>query len=336
MPPHPAPVIDSDAFEQLAEPYRKELQLHCYRMLGSLHEAEDHVQEAFLRAWRSFDSFEGRGPFRAWLYSIATNVCLNALASRARARRLLPEMLDTSPNRTPYGEPDHDIEWLDPYPDSKLEGIADVMQGPEARYEMRESIELAFVAAIQLLPASQRAILLLRDVLGWSASDAAKLLDTSVTAINSRLQRARATLEKQFPAGRPAIQSALDDEQRLLLDRYVKAWEVSDLEGFVALLKEDAIYTMPPWREWFRGRDNIRSFFEMAWRTGDYGNFRLTTTSGNGRPAFAVYSRSRAGGDWHAHSIQLLTVTHGAIASLTGFKKPDLFGSFGLPVILSA
>lgn len=339
--PHGATVLDSpagndrDAFRRLAEPYRRELQLHCYRMLGSVQDAEDLVQETFLRAWRGLDGFEGRSTFRSWLYRIATNACLNALASRASARRVMPETLAPLPNQPREGGPATEIAWLEPYPDSAIEGIADPTPGPEARYEMHEAVRLAFIAAIQHLPPQQRAVLLLRDVLGWTASDAAKLLDTSLASVNSRLQRARGTLEKQFPTGRPTFHPLPDDEQRVLLQRYVHAWEVADLDGFVALLKEDAVYSMPPWRQWYQGRGAIRAFFESAWRSSLYGSFRLVATAANAQPAFALYSSKPGASARLPHSIQLLTLQDGAITTLTGFKDPKLFLAFGLPASLS-
>jgi RNA polymerase sigma-70 factor (ECF subfamily) len=278
---------DRDAFEHLAEPYRRELQLHCYRMLGSLHDAEDLVQETFLRAWQGLDRFEGRASFRGWLYRIATNACLNALASRASARRVLPETQGPPSDQMPEGRPATEIAWLEPYPDAALEGLADAVPGPEARYEMHEAVQLAFVAAIQHLQPRQRAVLLLHDVLGWSATETARLLDASVASVNSTLQRARATLEKQFPAGRPSAPPAPDDRQRELLERYVRAWESADLDSFVALLREDAVLSMPPWRQWYHGRAAIRAFFAWAWRTACDGPFRLVPTAANRQPAFA-------------------------------------------------
>jgi RNA polymerase sigma-70 factor (ECF subfamily) len=234
---------DQDTFQQLAEPFRRELQLHCYRMLGSFQEAEDLVQETFLRAWRARDRFEGRMSFRNWLYRIATNACLNALAKRPN--RSLPELHGQPSDRPPEGLPASDIAWLEPYPDAAIEGIRDTAPGPEARYELREAVQLAFVAAIQQLPPRQRAVLLLRDVLGWSASDTARLLDTSVVAVNGAVRRARATLETRLPTGRPDRLPS-DAAQRTLLERYVRAWEEPDLSRFVTLLKEDAMLRMPP------------------------------------------------------------------------------------------
>ena len=193
-------------FARLAEPFRRELKLHCYRMLGSVHEAEDAVQDAYLRAWRSFDSFDGRGSFRAWLYRIATNACLDALASRKNMRRLLPDQQAPAAAavQMPEGAPPTEVAWLEPYPDSNLEGIADDAPNPEARYTSREAVQLAFVAVIQQLPPRQRAALLLCDVMGWSAGEAAHLLGGSIASINSALQRARETLAKRYPEGRPA------------------------------------------------------------------------------------------------------------------------------------
>ena len=231
------------AFEQLAEPLRRELKLHCYRMLGSLHEAEDAVQETYLRAWRSSGSFDGRGLFRAWLYRIATNACLDALAGRKHAQRLLPDQRAPATAEMPDGTPAADVAWLEPYPDSDLDGIADDAPNPEARYTSRQAVQLAFVAAIQQLPPRQRAVLLLCDVLGWSAAEAAELLSGSAASVNSALQRARETLAKRYPDGRPPAALPPSRAQQELLDRYLQAWERGDLDGFVSLLKEDATYS---------------------------------------------------------------------------------------------
>jgi RNA polymerase sigma-70 factor, ECF subfamily len=323
------------AFERLAEPLRREIKLHCYRMLGSLHDAEDLVQETFLRAWRSFGNFDGEN-FRAWLYRIATNACLNALESRKLAARLLPDQQFPATTEMPNGRPAADVVWLEPYPDSNLEGIADDAPTPEARYSSREAVKLAFVATIQGLPPRQRAVLLLCDVLGWASHEAATLLGGSTASINSALQRARDTLAKRYPDGRPQVATKPDPAQQKLLGRYMKAWEGLDLENFVALLKEDAMYTMPPLPQWYFGREAIRSFFAFAFKT--YVGFRLLPTAANGEPAFAAYSRKGANQPWTAHSIHVLTLAHGRISRLTLFYKPDgprLFDAFGLPLELA-
>lgn len=336
-PPHQAqPSNRSDRkFERLAEPFRRELKLHCYRMLGSLHEAEDLVQETYLRAWSSFETFEGRGSFRAWLYQIATNACLNALASRKSAQRWLPDQRAPATAEMPNGTPASDVAWLEPYPSSNLEGAVDDAPNPEARFALREAVQLAFVAAIQQLPPRQRAVLLLCDVLGWAAAEAATLLGGSIPSVNSALQRARETLAKRYPNGRPVVASQPNRAQKELLGRYLRAWEELDLDSFVALLKEDAMYTMPPLPQWYAGRRAIRTFFEWAWK--NYDGYRLVPTAANGQPAFAAYSRLHASAAWGAHSIQVLSIEHDVIAALTLFVKPEsprLFHAFGLPLIL--
>ena len=332
----------SQAFEGLAEPFRRELKLHCYRMLGSLHEAEDAVQETYMRAWRKFDSFEfdsfdRRGSFRAWLYRIATNACLNALASRKQVWRLLPDQQApaTVPVEMPNGAPPTDVEWLEPYPNSNLEGLADDAPNPEARYTSREAVQLAFVAAIQQLPPRQRAAILLCDVLGWAAAEATTLLGGSTASINSALQRARETLAKRYPDGRPPVALRPNPAQQKLFDHYLQAWEGHDLDGFAALLKEDATYTMPPWLQWYAGREAIRSFFRMAWKTCS--GLRLVPTAANGQPAFAVYARTGADAPWAAHSIHVLALEDDMISTLTLFVPPTgprLFHAFGLPLSL--
>ena len=325
----------SQAFERLAEPFRREIKVHCYRMLGSLHEAEDAVQETYLRAWRSFDSFV-EGSFRAWLYRIATNVCLNAIESRKLVQRLLPDQLAPAAAaiQMPDGPPPTEVAWLEPYPDSHLEGIADDAPNPEARYASREAVQLAFVAAIQMLPPRQRATLLLCDVLGWASAEAATLLGGSTASINSALQRARETMARRYPDGRPQAAPRPDPAQQKLLGRYLAAWEGHDLEGFVALLKEDATFTMPPWLLWFTGCEAIGSFFAMAWKT--CGGLRLLPTAANGQPAFAVYERSNDG-RFAAHSIHVLAVEQDTISALTAFVPPtgsQLFHGFGFPLII--
>ena len=321
---------DRRAFETLAEPFRREIKVHCYRMLGSIHDAEDLVQETLLRAWRGLAEFEGRASLRSWLYRIATNACLNLLASRKSAQRMLPQALGP-PSSTPPKAAE-DVPWLEPYPDTALAGLPPTPLGPEARYEMREAVELAFVAAIQHLPPRQRAVLLLRDVLGSSAAEAAQLLDMSTASINSALQRARATLGAR--AGSPRARVPDDDAQRAVLGRYVETWEAADGDGLIALLKADAILTMPPFREWFAGREEIRRFLAYAWTTRGYAGFRLVPTGANGQPAFALYSRTHDSAEFRAHSLQVLTLRDGEIEVLTNFRTAHLFDAFGLPAIL--
>jgi RNA polymerase sigma-70 factor, ECF subfamily len=329
----PAWNVDQEAFQQLAEPYRRQLQVHCYRMLGSLHEAEDLVQETFLRAWRARERFEGRTSFRNWLYRIATNACLNALAARptTTARRVLPETYGPPTDRLPEGKPATEVAWLEPYPDAALDDVADASPGPDRRYEMRESVQLAFVAAIQQLPPRQRAVLLLRDVLGWSAAETAQLLDASVASVNSALQRARATLETRFPAGEPSRTPSTDQRQRDLLERYVRAWEASDMDGFVALLREDAVLSMPPWPHWYLGRDAIRTFYAWAWQSRGEGGFRIVPTAANRQPAFVHYFRDLHGSAFVAHGIHVLTLQDDAIAAITVFRDAAVLSAFGLP-----
>ncbi|HEV8193868.1 MAG TPA: sigma-70 family RNA polymerase sigma factor [Ktedonobacterales bacterium] len=331
---------DREAFQGLFEPYRREIQLHSYRMLGSLQDAEDLVQETFLLAWRGLKGFEGRSSLRSWLYRIATNACLKAIAKRSSVRRILPEMQGLPfVDQVPEGPPATEIAWLDPYPDSALEGIPDTTLGPDARYEMHESVQLAFVAAIQLLPPRQRAVLLLRDVLGWSAAETAGLLDTSVASANSALQRARTTLGKQFPTGQPATLPPPDEQQRTLLDRYVRTWEETDLDGFVALLRDDAVLSMPPWPNWYRGPEAIRAFFKWAWRPETCGaprTFRLVPAPANRQPTFAVYRRDPQTQEWGAHAVVLLTLQDNEITSLISFRDAHLFAAFHLPTVLPA
>jgi RNA polymerase sigma-70 factor, ECF subfamily len=297
-------------------------------MLGSLHDAEDIFQETFLRAWRARDRYHERDALRGWLYRIATNACLNALSSRRLARRVLPESHGPASDGVPEGGPAREIAWLEPYPDRYLEGIADAEPGPEARYDARESVQIAFVAAIQYLPPRQRAVLLLHDVLGWSASETARLLDTSDTAVNSALQRARATLSSRFPAGRPSAPPPPDDRQRRLVARYVRAWEDADVDGFASLLRDDVVLNMPPWREWYCGRAPVASFFSWAWRAA---GSLLVPTAANRQPAFAQYVADESA--QRAHAIWLLTTEGDAVAALTGFIDPGVFADFGLPTV---
>ncbi len=328
-------LVNRDTFARLAEANRQALKLYCYRMLGSLQDAEDMVQDTFVSAWNALDEFEGRASFKNWLYHIATNACLNALASRSRRRRLMPDQLGGPSTGMPQGAPATEIPWLQPYPDFELEGIVDSQAGPETRYELRESVRLAFMAAIQQLPPRQRAILILTDVMDWSAAEVATLLGGSVASINSVLQRARATMRSRYNEDERQARSAKDPDPQRLLNRYVQAWESTDLNGFVSLLKEEATYSMPPWRQWYAGRDSIRNFFGTAWNL--YRGFRMVPIAANTQPAFALYTLASEPRVWNAHSLQVLSIRDERVTQLTLFMKPlgsDLFPAFRLPLIL--
>jgi len=313
-------IADRQAFEELAGAHRRELQVHCYRMLGSVLEAEDLVQDTLLRAWRARSTFQEQASPRTWLYRIATNACLTALARRPR--RVLPEDADA---------PVHEIAWLEPYPDRLLDGVADTAPGPEALYDQREASELAFVAALQHLPPRQRAVLLMRDVIGMSLAEVAEHLDTSREAISSAHQRARATLHQRMQQPTPR---SLTAAQRLTLERYVEAWESGDLDAFVGLLTEDVVLSMPPMPEWFAGQAAVRGFFAWAWGPAGPGPFRLVGTSANAQPAFGLYGQAPDGDGYTPQAIQVLTLERDRIARLHGFVRPDLFGVFGLPAKL--
>ena len=326
------PILDRLAFEQFTATHRRELKLHCYRMMGSLHEADDLVQDTLLRAWRARSEFDGRGSVRGWLYTIATNSCLNALKARSRADRILQQPGQPPSHGRATGGPVAEVTWLEPYPDAELPDLVDSDPGPEARYETREAVQLAFVAAIQVLPPRQRASLLLSDVLGWSAVETAHLLGGSTASINSALQRARATLAARYPQGRPMRRSQPNPEEGLLLERYMQAWQAANLDGFIELLRKDATYHMPPWREWYQGRQAIRGFFDTVW--GNFGGFRTVAIGANAQPAVAVYARGHHDPTWRAHSLHVIEPAYDGIASLTvyvGPLGPKLFPAFGLP-----
>ena len=327
--------VNREAFDRLIEPFRREIKAHCYRMLGSANDAEDLVQETFVRAWRGLDRLEDRGAIRPWLYRIATNACLTALTRRTESHRFLPDSQGPPADSMPDGRPYTEAAWLEPYPDLELEGIPDGAAGPAARYELDESVRLAFIAAIHQLPPRQRATLLLCDVLGWSSQEVTLLLGGSITSINSALQRARFTLGKGYAEDKPNTSILRTENERALLERYVQAWEQSDLDGFVSLLSKDAIYRMPPWPQWYRGRDPIRAFFQTAWKS--YGSFHLIPTRANRQPAFAIYTCGKSEDTWRAHSIQVLELNRDSIASLTKFVPPlgpKMFASFGLSTAL--
>jgi RNA polymerase sigma-70 factor (ECF subfamily) len=309
---------DEDAFRRLAEPHRREIELHCYRMLGSLHDAEDATQETFLRAWRHLPGFEGRSSFRAWLYRIATNCCLTSIAHRPP--RLLPQQ-DMDPlDGTAAPVPADESVWLGPYPDALL----DLASDPSARYEQREAVGLAFVAALQLLPGRQRAALILRDVLAMSAKETADILETSVASANSALQRARTSIRSRLP-GEPAAKPGPELDE--LLDRYVRAWEAKDIAALIALLRHDAIMSMPPYGGWVSGRDAIGAFLADVVMKGR-GATRLERAGANGQPAFITYEMARGEDEWRTLGIMVLTVRGTEIAEITAYPDPSLVASF--------
>ncbi len=322
-------------FGKFAEQHRHELRVHCYRMLGSFQDAEDMVQETFLRAWQKLNMYEGRGSFRAWLYKIATNACLDALDRRPK--RTLPAMHQEASDPTELPEaPVTEPIWLEPIPDDV---IGEIDSGPEARCTARESITLAFLAALQLLPPRQRAILILRDVLDWQASQVAESLELTLSAVNSALHRARSTLAKNYRENeyRSSRQAQSDAAMRALLDRYVSAWENADLEGLVALLKEDAVFTMPPSPSWYRGKEAIRTFIANVALAGDArGRYRFVQTRANGQPAFGWYQRDDASGEFRGFAIQVLTFGADLISDVATFMIPDLLPRFGLTMELSS
>ncbi|HEV8555597.1 MAG TPA: sigma-70 family RNA polymerase sigma factor [Actinophytocola sp.] len=309
---------DQDAFQRLAQPHRRELLVHCYRMLGSLDDAEDAAQETLLKAWRHLARFEGRATLRAWLYRIATNVCLDALDHRAR--RVLPAALagPADPALPPAAD-EPDLPWLQPIPDALLEiPDPDPTADPAAAVLRREHIELAFITAIQHLTPRQRAVLLLRDVLGATAAETAGLLDTTPASVNSALQRARATLATGHRTDPPS------PAQTELVDRYVRAWHAADIPALVALLHTDADLAMPPCPSWYHGRDAIAGYLHHLF-TGPLGrDLRLLPTAANRQPALAVH----AGGEPLA--IKVLTISGGLITAITGFTDPRLFTRFAL------
>jgi RNA polymerase sigma-70 factor (ECF subfamily) len=314
---------NEESFRELVDAHERALRVHCYRLLGSLQDAEDLTQETLLRAWRSMDSFAGRASLRTWLYRIATNACLDEL--NRRGRRLLPVMIG-SPRRTfvPSQPVPAETPWLDPLPDAWLE-VADTAPGPEARYEARESIELAFIAALQRLPGRQRAVLLLRDVLGWPTPEVASMLDLSVAAAQSLLQRARATLEQQSTPISRGLRLSRAAEQALV-QRYVHAWEHGDVQELVALLKADARLSMPPLEEWYVGVEAIAAFFQWATGADGMGPYRLVATHANGSPAFGIYARGEPA------ILHVVEADRDGIREMTSFMNPSLFPFFNLAV----
>jgi len=314
----------SDDFARLTDPLRPELLAYCYRMLGSVHDAEDQVQETLIRAWRSYGEFEGRASLRTWLYRIATNACLRALENRSR--RPLPSGL-AGPGEdpeAPLAAARPEVPWLQPFPDALLRAeTAD----PASVAASRASVRLALVAAVQYLPPRQRAVLILRDVLAWRASEVAGLLGVSTAAVNSVLQRARDHLRRAAPAP-DEIREPAEPELRRLLDRYASAFENADVSALTRLLRADAVLEMPPLPGWFAGRERIGRF--LAFRVfGRPGDFAMVPTAANGQPAFAAYLRGHDGVH-RAHAVQVLTVSAPGIARVVSFNQPELLATFGM------
>jgi RNA polymerase sigma-70 factor (ECF subfamily) len=318
--------VAGEDFDDLVRRYRRELHVYCYRMLGSFDEAEDHVQEVLLRAWRSRDDFQGRSSPRTWLYRVATNACLDTLRRDARrARPALPSSTGASIAALP---------WVQPYPDSLLDELAAGQPGPEAVAVSRETISLAFLAAIQLLPPRQRAVLILRDVVSWPAAEVAELLDTSVAAVNSALQRARATLRDQWPDGRlgwaPAGEP--DPGQRRLLQRFIAAHEQADPEALIALLRDDIRLAISPQVGEWNGRPEVGD----ALRDGmtALGQWRLLPITANRQPGAAGYLRRPGQTAFVPFVLTVLRFEHGRLADMAAFEQPSMFGAFGLPASL--
>ena len=317
---------DGDAFEQLTEPHQRELRVHCYRMLGSMQDAEDALQETLLAAWRSFGGFQGHASLRTWLYRIATNTCLNARRTARRRPRKewdVPNVEPPAPTR--LGE----VLWLEPYPDALLEGALGVPLGPEARYEQKESISLAFVTALQVLPPRQVAVLILRDVLGFRASEVADMLDSTVESVTSAVKRARAGLQHRWPAAadpasRPAIDAVAEDA---IVAKFVRAWESADLDALIALLTDEVFISMPPMPFEYEGREIAARFFASIFGAGR--RFDLVPTRANGQPAFGAYLRTPNGVN-HGAGLYVLTLDGESIRAMTRFEN-GVLPSFGLP-----
>jgi RNA polymerase sigma-70 factor, ECF subfamily len=324
---------DDRAFGELTDPYLGELRLHCYRILGSLQDAEDVLQETLLAAWRGLGQYEERASLRTWLYRIATNRCLNALRAAERRPRTAPagpDFLTVEPTRR--GEP----VWLEPYPDTLLEGLPDVQAGPEAQYEAKEAVALAFVTAVQHLPGRQRAVLVLRDVLGFRAAEVAGMLASSEASVNSALQRARETMARRLPGpGRERAPLPRSARERDIATRFAAAFSGDDIDAVVAMLTDDAWFTMPPATLEFQGPAAIGGFLRdiRDWRGSR--RYRLVPVRANGQPAFGCYLQGDADPVFRAHGVIVLTLEGNRISALTRFRDNRNLASFGLPVVLA-
>ena len=321
---------DEQAFALLVGPYQAELRAHCYRMLGALNDAEDALQETLLRAWRGLARFERRSSLRSWLYRIATNASLRMIEKRPK--RVLP--IDYGPAADPhaaFGEPLTESIWLEPYPDAEL-AVEAGMLGPDARYEQRESIELAFAAAVQHLPARQRAVLILRDVLGFSARETAEALETTPVSVDSALQRAHKVIEERVPARtqQQTLRALGDSELRQIVDRFTDAWQRNDVDAVVAMLADHARMTMPPWPSWYSGRHAVATFLG-SWPLAARKRWRLLPTGANGQPAVAGYLWDEQTTAFRAETIIVLTFGGARVEEITAFRSPELLPLFGLP-----
>src|SRR3954452_25324948 len=315
-----APSMDTDFVAQ-ADPYRRELLAHCYRMLGSVYDAEDLVQETYVRAWRSYDKFEGRSSMRTWLHRIATNACLNALETRTR--RPLPIGLG-APSSDP-GDPlveQREVPWLEPMPDSMLGG------DPAAVVAGRESIRLAVVAAMQFLPPRQRAVLILRDVLQWPGAEVGEMLDMTTASVNSAVQRARAQLQ-QATVSADEVSEPTESEQRALLDRFVASFEAKDINALVDIFTKDAVWEMPPFTGWYQGPEDIARLIDTRCPAEGPGDMKLVPTRANGQFAFGLYMRD--GDTYRPFNLPVLTLTPQGVSHVSSFFEPRLFATFGLP-----
>jgi RNA polymerase sigma-70 factor (ECF subfamily) len=313
---------DARAFDQLVAPHRRVLSAHCYRMLGSLADADDAVQETLIRAWKGLGSWEERASLRTWLHRIATNVCIDAAAKRKR--RTMPTEVGAplAAGERPRPSGDDEVPWLEPAPPELWQD-----ESPEAAISARESVRIAFMCALQRLPASQRAVLLLRDVLGWSADEVAESLETTAASVESALQRARATM------GSPATKRPRDEASlRALLERYLRAWESGAPEAFATVLREDAVLTMPPMAAWLKGRDAIADL--VQWLHATMGQMKCVVTTAAGGPAIAMYTRKPGGEGWEATAVHVLVVDDDRVAEAHAFLLPGLFHRLGLPAKL--
>jgi RNA polymerase sigma-70 factor (ECF subfamily) len=324
---------DEAAFTTLTRRYRRELHVHCYRMLASFEDAEDLVQETLLRAWQKRETFQGRASFRAWLYRIATNACLDFLARHRRRATEIGLQGDASPDAAVAPH----VAWLQPYPDHLLELAAPPDGAPDAAIMRRETIELAFLVAMQFLPPKQRAVLILRDVLDWSASETAALLDASVPAVNAALQRARATLRRRKPArDHHADAGDVREEERLLLRRYIEATERNDVAALTRLLSHDVRFTMPPTPMAYEGSETVvRAWVEGGFGAPPFDDFRCLVVDANGMPAVANYIRRPGEAHYRPFALDVLRVERGAIAEITAFDLEGLAGAFAIPESIS-